>query len=86
MIQIILDRVPENQFTYNNKTYTGSKVQILESLKKDLEEQSMLFQFTEGEKVFILGKEKSSVWAHATFNLDIIKTTLIKEALDKVTI
>ncbi len=73
------------KFTYDGTTYTGSREQIIESLKNDLENKKIfkLLNYPD-RKCFRLGQEECLLSICSFSNIDAIRKRLINEALDKV--
>ncbi len=71
------------KFKYNNQIYVGSREQIIESLKHDLEDNKRL-TFDSNEKTFRLGEEEYIILRPANFNVDSIKRIMVQAALDKI--
>ena len=73
------------KFKYNNKTYTGSRQEIIESLKHDLENnKEFWFGYNPSEILFFLGEERFKITIHSNYNADDIKISMIQAALGKV--
>ncbi len=73
------------KYKYDGQTYVGSRKEIIESLKHDLENnKQLMFIFHKDEKIFCLGEEKYLLLRHCTFNVNFIKKHLIIRALEKV--
>ncbi len=68
-------------FKYCNKTFTGSRKQIIESLIQFLREESI--KFYPGD-TFELGEENVCLKRRGPYSLDGIKTILIRKASNKV--
>ncbi len=71
-------------YKYDGKTYTGTREEIIESLKHDLEHKKTLtFKFAL-KRFFYLGEEEWEIFGHGSLNVDAIKDRMICQALDKV--
>ncbi len=72
-------------FEYDGKTYTGTRQEIIESLKHDLRYNKQLwFGYNPDGILFFLGKEKFKITANFKYDVNDIKINLIQKALDKV--
>ena len=78
-------------FTYNNAIYTGTREEIIESLKNDLEKISVVLMYCpDGPctpkivNIFHLGEEDREVCNYGNFNVNAIKEKMIQKALAKV--
>ncbi len=77
---------------YDGKTYNGTRKQILEALRYDLENHNLLvLKYHKNEIYFYLGEEeyiitKQQIQIHPVFNVYRIKETMILEALNKIPI
>ena len=70
-------------FKYDGKIYTGTRQEIIESLKDDLK-HCLIFRFSIDEKRFSLGEEEYILFRHTNCNVNGIKTEMIQAALNKV--
>ncbi len=78
-INKVLNKVPENSFHYNDKTYFGDKEKILKEIEADLRKD---FRYTGG--TYFVGEE-THVHVHNIYlNLVLLHEEMIAQALKRI--
>ncbi len=73
------------KFKYYGKTFTGSRQEIIESLKAYLDEISQPFlTFNRLSSTFYLGEEEYLLSESDEFNVDAIRRTMVQDAIAKI--
>ena len=80
MIKAALAKVPDDGYTYDGKTYTGTKIEILTAIVKHLKND-----FThDGNIEFSCGEEKYTNTHRYPIDIVALHGQLINQAVDKV--
>ncbi len=71
-------------YNYNGTTYTGSREEIIESLRLDLEDADLVLKYQKSRKSLHLGKEEFWIDGYKSFSINYIRINLINLAIAKV--